>query len=59
MIPRLLKIPRAKRPYVLVVGTQTMSDPHDAFSFITTIHVFIIGVLAKEAKHMIKGIERQ
>jgi hypothetical protein len=59
MIPRLLKIPRAQRPYVLVVGTQTISDPHDAFSFITSIHVFIIGVVAKGAKHMIKGIERQ
>jgi len=59
MIPRLLKIPRAQRPYVLVVGTQTISDPHDTFSFITSIHVFIIGDLAKGAKHMIKGIERQ
>ncbi|OCK72913.1 hypothetical protein K432DRAFT_430834 [Lepidopterella palustris CBS 459.81] len=59
LIPRLLKIPKAQRPYVLVVGTQTISDPKDAFSVITWIHVQIIGFVAKGAKHMILGIERQ
>jgi len=56
---RLQKIPRTQRPYVLVVGTQTISDPQDAFQLITWIHVQIIGFVAKGAKHMILGIERQ
>jgi len=59
MIPRLLKIPQANRPYVMVVGTQTITDPKDVFSLITSIHVFIIGMIAKGAKHMIQGIGRQ
>ncbi|KAF2493107.1 hypothetical protein BU16DRAFT_71536 [Lophium mytilinum] len=59
LITRLHKIPRAQRPYVLVVGTQTIQDPQDAFQLITWVHVQIIGFVAKGAKHMILGIERQ
>jgi hypothetical protein len=58
LIPRLHKIPRGQRPYVQVVGTQTITDPQDAFQLITWIHVQIIGIVAKGAKHMILGIER-
>lgn len=58
LLQQLSRLPTHQAPYLLAMGTQSISDPNDIFSLFTSVHVFFIGLIAVGARVEIKGIEK-
>jgi len=58
LLQKIRTLPEAERPYLLVMGTQSIADPQDTFQLFTSVHVFLIGVIAPGARYETNGIKR-
>lgn len=50
------KLPVGKRSYLLVMGTQSITEPNDGFSLFTRVHVLTINNLMRKVRAEIVGI---
>jgi len=58
LLKKIRTIPAAERPYLLVMGTQSISASEDAFQLFTSVHVFFIGLIAPGARYETDGIKK-
>jgi hypothetical protein len=52
LLPELRNLPSGKRPYLLVMGTQSIVNPNDGFSFFTRAHILTI-------KNLFRGVRAE
>lgn len=58
LLQKIRTLPRSERPYLLVMGTQSIPDPQDTFQLFTSVHVFLIGQIGRGARYETNGIKK-
>jgi len=58
LLKKIRSLPKDARPYLLLMGTQSIIAEEDEFQLFTSVHIFIIGVIAPGARYETNGIKK-